>query len=161
MILCDDEDDDDEDVDDDDDGEEEKDDFLATYHPLFWAQPPQLALVIHLLHQDIFVPRYFCTNIYLHQHVFASRFFAPRYISVSKFKFTHMTTMLSIWCYWSTWIFLLFWGSPKKSIHGNFLPTLYSQAPISANISDNLSNWVLRMSSVHLMFDWAIPDPND
>ena len=78
--------DDDDEEEEDDDGEEDEDDFLATYHPLFWAQPPQLALVIHLLHQDIFAPRYF----------------APRYISVSKFKFTHMTTMLSIWCYWST-----------------------------------------------------------
>ena len=38
--------------------------FFVTYHPLFWAQPPQLALVIHLLHQDIFASRYFRTKIH-------------------------------------------------------------------------------------------------
>ena len=42
MISCDD--------DDEDDGDDD-DVFLVTYHPFFWPQPPQLALVIHLLHQ--------------------------------------------------------------------------------------------------------------
>ena len=64
MILCDDEDDDDDEEEEDDDGEEDEDDFLATYHPLFWAQPPQLALVIHLLNQHIFAPTCFCIKIF-------------------------------------------------------------------------------------------------
>ena len=44
---------------DEDDGDDDEDVFFVTYHPLFWTKPPQLALVIHLLHQHIFAPRYF------------------------------------------------------------------------------------------------------
>ena len=107
MILCDDEDDDDDEEEEDDDGEEDEDDFLATYHPLFWAQPPQLALVIHLLHQDAF--------LFQNSH---SHICYPLGVSGQP-EFSHFSPI---------------------SIHENFLLTLYSQAPISANISDNLSN---------------------